>query len=76
MMSPQNITTYERVINDIRKEFPLRPGLDYLDKIDKIITQRVWDVLADLESKYSEEVNEDLMEQAAKYGEPSEEIDE
>lgn len=75
MMSPQDSEVYQRVLNDIRSEFKLRESFDYLGKVEKALTQHVWDILATLEAQYNEEVNEWLEEESSKHREGYAEVE-
>ena len=46
----------DRVLDDIRREFPVKEAFDYEEKIRQIVNQKIWDVCATLQQVYEEEV--------------------
>lgn len=68
-MTPQDMTAVKRVLDDIRREFPVKEAIDYEEKIRNIVNQKVWDVLATLQDVYEEEVDYVLDEMSHKYRE-------
>jgi hypothetical protein len=75
-ITAQDMEVVDRVLNDIRREFPVKEAIDYEDKIQQIVSQKVWDVLANLQDVYEEEVDFTLNELASKYREAPEKEDE
>ena len=55
-LSPWDITIINRVLDDIRRQFPVTEGFEYEDKVKEIIHRHIWDVLATLQSYYEKEV--------------------
>ena len=74
MVSPHNLHDIKRVLDDIRKEFPIKEALCYEDKIQQIVNEKVWDVLGNLEAKYEKEADFVLRDMAVKLGGVDEEI--
>jgi len=71
-ISPQDLDITNRVLDDIRREFPVREAFDYEEKIRQIVNQRIWDVCATMQDVYKKEsdyVAEIQAEQDHKYRE-------
>jgi len=75
-MTSQDMQVVDRVLNDIRREFPVKEAIDYEDKIRQIVNQKVWDVLATLQDVYNEEVDYVMDEMNSKHREAPEEVGE
>lgn len=54
-ISPWDLEIVNRVLDDIRRQFPVREGFGYEDKIQEIIHKHIWDVLANLQFAYEKE---------------------
>jgi len=74
MVSPHNLHDIKRVLDDIRKEFPIKEALCYEEKIQQIVNEKVWDVLGNLETKYEKEADFVMRDMAVKLGGVDEEI--
>ena len=54
-LSPHDLEVVKRVLNDIRKQFPVKEAFDFEERLLKIFHQHLWDVLANLQTQYENE---------------------
>ncbi len=69
LISPHDLHIVNRVLDDIRRAFPTTEGIDYKDKMLEIISNHVFDVLANLQALYEEEAKYSMDLMAEAYGE-------
>jgi hypothetical protein len=67
MVSHHTLSDRLEVLDDIRREFPIKEALAYEEKIERIIYEHIWDVLSVLQTKYEKEADLSMDEMAKNY---------
>ena len=59
MITAQELSLVEQVLEDIRLDFPIKESVyTFSDRMNNLVAERVWKVIADIRKNYREEFDE------------------